>query len=111
MRTVANWPGFNRPSVLGTSASTTSVRAVALTLGDIRTTVPAKFLSGNAVTCSEILWPDDTFPIDCSGTSIRKRKTDVRMIVAIFEFGVFGEMYSPTSATRSEIKPLIGDFT
>jgi hypothetical protein len=46
--------------------------------------------------------PVTAFPNDCSGTSIFKRSTDVRTMVAIFVFGVFGDMNSPTSATRSE---------
>jgi hypothetical protein len=58
-----------------------------------------------------MLWPVATFPIDCSGTSIRKRRTDVRTIVAIFVFGALGLMYSPTSATLSETYPLIGALT
>jgi hypothetical protein len=43
--------------------------------------------------------------------SIFTRRVEVRTIVAIFEFGVLGEMYSPTSAVRSAMNPLIGAST
>ena len=44
--TVANCPGFKSPSLFSTSASTVIVLEVALTFGDMRTTVPAKLRSG-----------------------------------------------------------------
>lgn len=68
-RTCAVMPGRKRPSALGSSTRTRSVRLSGLVSGRMASTVPASTSPGKAGSCASTAWPWAMAPASASGTA------------------------------------------